>query len=69
MLDSVLNLDVMPYTDMIIAKYIWIGCSGINLPNKSGVGMVTIKYVEIPRPVEHPSELPKWNHYGSRMIK
>ncbi|XP_048136150.1 glutamine synthetase leaf isozyme, chloroplastic isoform X9 [Rhodamnia argentea] len=55
-LENLLNLDITPYTDKIIAEYIWIGGSGIDLRSKSRT---------IPRPVEHPSELPKWNYDGS----
>ncbi|KAK2631975.1 hypothetical protein EUGRSUZ_L02175 [Eucalyptus grandis] len=88
-LENLLNLDVTPYTDKIIAEYIWyvlmpetfdggaqkdgntrtvlyskfafffnllIGGSGIDLRSKSRT---------ISRPVEHPSELPKWNYDGS----
>ncbi|KAK4802486.1 hypothetical protein SAY86_000689 [Trapa natans] len=55
-LESLLNLDVTPYTDKIIAEYIWIGGSGIDLRSKSRT---------ISKPVEHPSELPKWNYDGS----
>ncbi|KAF3785757.1 Glutamine synthetase leaf isozyme [Nymphaea thermarum] len=55
-LENLLNLDVTPYTDKIIAEYIWIGGSGIDLRSKART---------ISRPVEHPSELPKWNYDGS----
>ncbi|GMH08376.1 hypothetical protein Nepgr_010216 [Nepenthes gracilis] len=55
-LEKLLNLDITPYTDKIIAEYIWIGGSGIDLRSKSRT---------ISRPVEHPSELPKWNYDGS----
>ncbi|KAL2458592.1 Glutamine synthetase [Forsythia ovata] len=55
-LEQLLNLDVTPYTDKIIAEYIWIGGSGIDVRSKSRT---------ISKPVEHPSELPKWNYDGS----
>ncbi|KAG7018669.1 hypothetical protein SDJN02_20540 [Cucurbita argyrosperma subsp. argyrosperma] len=55
-MEELLNLDVTPYTDKIIAEYIWIGGSGIDLRSKSRT---------ISKPVEHPSELPKWNYDGS----
>ncbi|KAL0323544.1 UNVERIFIED_CONTAM: Glutamine synthetase, chloroplastic [Sesamum angustifolium] len=55
-LEQMLNLDVTPYTDKIIAEYIWIGGSGIDVRSKSRT---------ISKPVEHPSELPKWNYDGS----
>ncbi|GAB4851165.1 hypothetical protein Ancab_030459 [Ancistrocladus abbreviatus] len=48
-LEQLLNLDVTPHTDKIIAEYIWIGGSGIDLRSKSRT---------ISQPVEHPSELP-----------
>ncbi|CAL1396990.1 unnamed protein product [Linum trigynum] len=55
-LDNLLNLDITPFTDKIIAEYIWIGGSGIDLRSKART---------IEKPVEHPSELPKWNYDGS----
>lgn len=55
-LKDLLNLDITPYTDKIIAEYIWIGGSGIDLRSKSRT---------ISKPVKHPSELPKWNYDGS----
>ncbi|CAA2980049.1 glutamine synthetase leaf isozyme, chloroplastic-like [Olea europaea var. sylvestris] len=54
--EQLLNLDVTPYTDKIIAEYIWIGGSGIDVRSKSRT---------ISKPVVHPSELPKWNYDGS----
>ncbi|KAJ9182025.1 hypothetical protein P3X46_006061 [Hevea brasiliensis] len=55
-LENLLNLDITAYTDKIIAEYIWIGGSGIDVRSKSRT---------IAKPVEHPSELPKWNYDGS----
>ncbi|KAJ9700195.1 hypothetical protein PVL29_005828 [Vitis rotundifolia] len=55
-LDDLLNMDIRPYTDKIIAEYVWIGGTGIDLRSKSRT---------ISKPVEHPSELPKWNYDGS----
>ncbi|GMJ05034.1 hypothetical protein HRI_004172600 [Hibiscus trionum] len=49
-------MDVTPYTDKIIAEYVWIGGSGIDMRSKSRT---------LSKPVEHPSELPKWNYDGS----
>ena len=54
--ETLLNLDTKPYSDRIIAEYIWIGGSGIDLRSKSRT---------IEKPVEDPSELPKWNYDGS----
>ncbi|XP_020274748.1 glutamine synthetase, chloroplastic [Asparagus officinalis] len=55
-LEGLLNLDTKPFTDKIIAEYIWIGGTGIDVRSKSRT---------ISKPVEHPSELPKWNYDGS----
>ncbi|KAF5776703.1 putative glutamine synthetase [Helianthus annuus] len=55
-MEDLLNLDVTPYTDKIIAEYIWIGGSGTDVRSKSRT---------LSKPVEHPSELPKWNYDGS----
>ncbi|KAK8518512.1 hypothetical protein V6N12_017659 [Hibiscus sabdariffa] len=54
--EQLLNMDVTPYTDKIIAEYIWIGGSGLDTRSKSRT---------IAKPVQHPSELPKWNYDGS----
>jgi glutamine synthetase len=55
-LEQLLNMDTKPYTDKIIAEYIWVGGSGIDIRSKSRT---------IEKPVEDPSELPKWNYDGS----
>lgn len=55
-LEDLLNLDTTPFTDKIIAEYIWIGGTGIDIRSKSRT---------ISKPVEHASELPKWNYDGS----
>ncbi|KAL0434497.1 UNVERIFIED_CONTAM: Glutamine synthetase leaf isozyme, chloroplastic [Sesamum latifolium] len=48
-LEQMLNLDVTPYTDKIIAEYIWIGGSGIDVRSKSRT---------ISKPVEHLLSFP-----------
>ncbi|KAJ8500475.1 hypothetical protein OPV22_011027 [Ensete ventricosum] len=55
-LEDLLNLDTTPFADKIIAEYIWIGGTGIDIRSKSRT---------ISKPVEHASELPKWNYDGS----
>uniref|UniRef100_M0ZZ31 Glutamine synthetase n=1 Tax=Solanum tuberosum TaxID=4113 RepID=M0ZZ31_SOLTU len=55
-MEQLLNLDVTPYTDKIIAEYIWIGGTGIDVRSKSRT---------ISKPVKDASELPKWNYDGS----
>ncbi|CAN1284137.1 Glutamine synthetase leaf isozyme, chloroplastic [Linum perenne] len=55
-MEDLLNLDITPFTDKIIAEYIWVGGTGIDLRSKSRT---------IDKPVKHPSELPKWNYDGS----
>nr|QEG99461.1 chloroplast glutamine synthetase isozyme [Bromus tectorum] len=55
-MQQLLDMDTTPITDKIIAEYIWVGGSGIDLRSKSRT---------ISKPVEDPSELPKWNYDGS----
>ncbi|KAK6930054.1 Glutamine synthetase, N-terminal domain [Dillenia turbinata] len=55
-LQDLLNLETTPYCDKFIAEYIWIGGSGTDIRSKSRT---------ITKPIEHPSELPKWNYDGS----
>ncbi|XP_040863128.1 glutamine synthetase leaf isozyme, chloroplastic [Glycine max] len=53
-LEGLLNLDITPFTDKIIAEYIW------------GIGIdVRSKSRTISKPVEDPSKLPRWNYDGS----
>ncbi|KZV30117.1 glutamine synthetase nodule isozyme [Dorcoceras hygrometricum] len=56
LLSDLLNLDLSECTDKIIAEYIWIGGSGIDIRSKART---------VPGPVTDPSKLPKWNYDGS----
>lgn len=56
LLTDLLNLDLSSLTDKIIAEYIWIGGSGMDLRSKART---------LSGPVSDPSELPKWNYDGS----
>ncbi|KAK4388512.1 Glutamine synthetase leaf isozyme, chloroplastic [Sesamum angolense] len=101
-LEQMLNLDVTPYTDKIIAEYIWFvflcmfsfsdlvedmlffqstfdAIADVSVKAFSGYLILTfmsaafvigledqeLMSVTISKPVEHPSELPKWNYDGS----
>ncbi|KAJ0034833.1 hypothetical protein Pint_24944 [Pistacia integerrima] len=59
-LENLLNLDITPFTDKIIAEYIWIGVLFLVSLTIDISDMQTIS-----KPVKHPSELPKWNYDGS----
>ncbi|XP_017605229.1 glutamine synthetase nodule isozyme [Gossypium arboreum] len=50
------NLSLSDCTDKIIAEYIWVGGSGIDLRSKART---------LSGPVSDPSKLPKWNYDGS----
>ncbi|KAB2057606.1 hypothetical protein ES319_A11G179700v1 [Gossypium barbadense] len=50
------NLNLSDCTDKIIAEYIWVGGSGIDLRSKART---------LSGPVSDPSKLPKWNYDGS----
>ncbi|MQM08225.1 hypothetical protein Taro_041080, partial [Colocasia esculenta] len=56
LLNDLLNLDLSDATEEIIAEYIWIGGSGMDMRSKSRT---------LPGPVSDPKELPKWNYDGS----
>ncbi|KAK8949501.1 Glutamine synthetase cytosolic isozyme 1-1 [Platanthera zijinensis] len=56
LLTDLINLNLSDSTDKIIAEYIWIGGSGIDMRSKART---------LPGPVTHPSQLPKWNYDGS----
>ncbi|XP_073016743.1 glutamine synthetase-like [Primulina eburnea] len=56
LLSDLINLNLSESTDKIIAEYVWIGGSGMDLRSKARTlsGMV-----------KDPSKLPKWNYDGS----
>nr|CAD1832572.1 unnamed protein product [Ananas comosus var. bracteatus] len=56
LLTDLLNLNLSDHTDKIIAEYIWIGGSGMDIRSKART---------LPGPVTDPSKLPKWNYDGS----
>ncbi|KAI3927818.1 hypothetical protein MKW98_023419 [Papaver atlanticum] len=51
-MENLLNLDTTPFTDKIIAEYIWIDGTGIDMRSKSRT---------ISKAVKSPADLPKWN--------
>ncbi|CAI0415513.1 unnamed protein product [Linum tenue] len=55
-LHDFVNLDLSDTTEKIIAEYIWVGGSGMDMRSKART---------LPGPVTNPSELPKWNYDGS----
>ncbi|QCD98458.1 glutamine synthetase [Vigna unguiculata] len=56
LLSDLINLNLSDTTEKVIAEYIWIGGSGLDLRSKART---------LPGPVSDPSELPKWNYDGS----
>lgn len=56
LLNDLINLDLTDSTKKIIAEYIWIGGSGMDLRSKART---------LPGPVTDPKKLPKWNYDGS----
>ncbi|CAN6481767.1 unnamed protein product [Victoria cruziana] len=56
LLSDLINLNLTETTDRIIAEYIWIGGSGMDMRSKART---------LPGPVSDPSQLPKWNYDGS----
>ncbi|MCO5595004.1 hypothetical protein L7F22_049041 [Adiantum nelumboides] len=55
-LEQLLNLNLSDHTSKIIAEYIWIGGSGMDLRSKART---------LPAPASDPKQLPKWNYDGS----
>ncbi|KAF3794966.1 hypothetical protein EJ110_NYTH04674 [Nymphaea thermarum] len=56
LLVDLMNLNLTESTEKIIAEYIWIGGSGMDMRSKART---------LPGPVTDPSKLPKWNFDGS----
>ncbi|KAL5164225.1 Glutamine synthetase nodule isozyme [Glycine soja] len=56
LLSDLINLNLSDTTEKVIAEYIWIGGSGMDLRSKART---------LPGPVSDPSKLPKWNYDGS----
>ncbi|XP_071705592.1 glutamine synthetase-like isoform X1 [Rutidosis leptorrhynchoides] len=56
LLSDLINLDLSGSTDKIIAEYIWIGGSGMDVRSKART---------LSGPVDDPKKLPKWNYDGS----
>ncbi|XP_018485900.2 glutamine synthetase cytosolic isozyme 1-3 [Raphanus sativus] len=56
LLSDLVNLNLSDTTKQIIAEYIWIGGSGMDIRSKART---------LPGPVSDPSKLPKWNYDGS----
>ncbi|GJV85406.1 glutamine synthetase [Tanacetum coccineum] len=56
LLNDLINLDLTDATNKIIAEYIWIGGSGMDLRSKART---------LTGPVDDPKKLPKWNYDGS----
>ncbi|KAG2535777.1 glutamine synthetase root isozyme 2-like [Panicum virgatum] len=55
-LADLINLDLSDCTEKIIAEYIWVGGSGMDVRSKART---------LSGPVDDPSKLPKWNFDGS----
>jgi glutamine synthetase len=55
-LSDLIKLDLSDCTDKIIAEYIWIGGSGMDMRSKPRT---------VSNPAGDPSKLPKWNYDGS----
>ncbi|KAL8161191.1 hypothetical protein V2J09_012680 [Rumex salicifolius] len=55
-LTDLLNLDLSDTTEKVIAEYIWVGGSGMDLRSKART---------LDGPVSDPEQLPKWNYDGS----
>ncbi|OVA11406.1 Glutamine synthetase [Macleaya cordata] len=56
LLSDLINFDLSDSTEKVIAEYIWIGGSGMDLRSKART---------LPCLVANPHKLPKWNYDGS----
>ncbi|KAL5129217.1 Glutamine synthetase cytosolic isozyme 2 [Glycine soja] len=56
LLSDLINLNLSDITDKVIAEYIWVGGSGMDMRSKART---------LSGPVKDPSKLPKWNYDGS----
>ncbi|KAK7825811.1 glutamine synthetase nodule isozyme [Quercus suber] len=56
LLSDLINLNLTDTTKKVIAEYIWIGGSGMDIRSKGKT---------LPEPVTDPAKLPKWNYDGS----
>ncbi|KAK6125898.1 hypothetical protein DH2020_040362 [Rehmannia glutinosa] len=56
LLSDLVNLNLSDSTEKIIAEYVWIGGSGMDIRSKART---------LSGPVSDPSKLPKWNFDGS----
>ncbi|PSS30055.1 Glutamine synthetase nodule isozyme like [Actinidia chinensis var. chinensis] len=56
LLQDLINLNLSETTDKIIAEYIWIGGSGMDVRSKART---------LTGPIKSPKDLPKWNYDGS----
>uniref|UniRef100_A0A6N2M0Y9 glutamine synthetase n=2 Tax=Salix TaxID=40685 RepID=A0A6N2M0Y9_SALVM len=56
LLNDLININLSDSSEKIIAEYLWIGGSGMDLRSKART---------LPGPVTDPAKLPKWNYDGS----
>ncbi|KAM7279252.1 hypothetical protein ACFE04_006386 [Oxalis oulophora] len=56
LLSDLINLNISDSSDKIIAEYIWVGGSGMDLRSKART---------LTGPITDPAKLPKWNYDGS----